>query len=170
MMRIFLILIISLLDIKCFAKVEEYARIIKSFNTWKVFVREENNRSHCVVIANPISTTGFSGFRDIPYIAFISAQGHNFSFSIYAGFMINKDKPIQIFVDDKLFYLKFYRDFFAYTYDANDDVKLINTFLINKSIMRVRVESKEKEVANDYYDLKELESAFAFLKRNYNCS
>ncbi len=170
MMRIFLVLFIFLLPIKCFAQAEEGAKFIKSFNTWKVFVKQDKNKSHCAVIANPISTTGFPGFRDIPYVGFVSTKGNNFSFSIYAGFVINKDKPIQVFVDDNLFYLKFYRDFFAYTYDANDDVKLINTTLISRGIMRVRVESKEKEVANDYYDLKGLESAFAFLKQNYNCS
>lgn len=170
MTRFFIVFIVFLLPINCFAAIEEGAKFIKSFDTLKVFVRKDKSKSHCAIIANPISTTGFPGFRDIPYVGFTSAKGNNFSFSIYSGFVINKEKPIQVFVDDSLFYLKFYRDFFAYTYDANDDVRLINTTLISKSIMRVRVESKEKEVANDYYDLKGLGSAFAFLKQNYNCS
>lgn len=170
MTRIFIVLIILLLPTYSFAAIEEGGKFLKSFNTWKIFVKETNNKSHCAIIANPISTTGFPGFRDMPYVGFTSAQGHNFSFSIYSGFMINKDKPIQVFVDDHLFHLKFYRDAFAYTYDISDDVKLINTVLLSKSIMRVRVENKSQEVANDYYDLNGLESAFAFLKQKYNCS
>jgi hypothetical protein len=170
MTKIFIIFIILLLPIHCFAAIEEGGRLIKTFNTWQIFIREANNKSHCAIIANPISTTGFPGFRSMPYIGFTSSQGNNFSFSIYSGFVINKDKPIQVFVDDNLFYLKFCRDFFAYTYDLNDDVKLINAALISKSIMRVRVESKNAEVVNDYYDLNGLEKAFAFLKQTYNCS
>ncbi len=169
-MRIFLVLFVLLYKTTCFAAVEEGAKFIKNFNTWKIFIKHEKDKAHCAIIANPISTSGFPGFRDIPYIGFVSTKGSNFSFSIYAGFVIDKDKPIQVFVDDSLFYLKFYRDFFAYTYDANDDVKLLNKVLINQSVMRVRVENKSKEVANDYYDLKGLWQAFAFLKQNYNCS
>lgn len=169
MKRIFLLLITILFSTHCFAAVEEGSRFIRNFNKWKVFVREVNHKSHCAIISNPISTTGFPGFRNMPYIGFTSAPGHNFSFSIYSGFVINKDKPIQVFVDDNLFYLKFYRDAFAHTYDMNDDVKLINAVLISKSIMRVRIESTESEVANDYYDLDGIDKAFAFLKQNYNC-
>lgn len=164
------IFFIILCQINSFAGVEEGAKFVKNFNKWRVFVKEEKNKQHCTVIANPISTSGFSGFRDLPYIGFVSTKGSNFSFSIYAGFVINKDRPIQVFVNDDLFYLKFYRDFFAYTYDVNDDIKLINTALLSKSILRIRIESKEKEVANDYYDLQGLDKAFAFLKEHYKCS
>jgi hypothetical protein len=170
MTKFFLVLLITLLPFNCFAAVEEGAKFIKNFNTWKVFVKTEKNKQHCAIIANPISTSGFPGFRDLPYIGFVSAKGGNFSFSIYAGFVINKDKPIEVFVNDELFCLKFYRDFFAYTCCANDDVRLINSIMISKSILRVRIESKEKEIANDYYNLQGLDKAFTFLKENYNCS
>jgi len=170
MKKIVILLITILLPINSFAAVEEGSRFIRNFNTWKIFIKETNHRLHCTIIANPISTTGFPGFRNMPYVGFTSAQGHNFSFSIYSGFLMNKDKPIQVFVDDNLFYLKFYRDAFAHTYDMDDDIKLINAALISHGILRVRAESTRSEIANDYYDLDGLENALAFLKQNYNCN
>lgn len=174
MRRLNVIFILGLLNIfffsTCFAAQEVGSKLVKTFDTWRVFVRIENNKRHCSIIANPILTKGFPGFRDIPYVGFTSTKEGQFSFSIYTGFAINKTQPIQVFVGEEVFFLKLYREFFAYTYDANDDVKLINLSLLSKSPLRVRAESKEHEVANDYYDLKGLQKAFKFLKEHYNCS
>lgn len=169
MIRIF-ILIILLTSFECFADISQNTKFVKSFDSWKVFTQTLNdNKTRCSIIANPILTTGFLGFRNIPYVGFSSFDNGEFSFSIYTGFSIDKNKPIKIFIDDHIFYLKFYRDFFAYTYSANDDVRLINAALINQSIMRVRIENTKNLVANDYYDLRGLKDGLQFLKDNYKC-
>jgi hypothetical protein len=169
MKQTFLILFfISTFICSSFAEDKHNTKFIKHFERWRVF--EKNKTKECVIIAEPIYSNGFAGFRDIPHVMFTLLKGKKLTFSNYSGFIINKQQPIQVFVDDKRFLLKPYRDFFAFTYDSNDDVELINTLLKNSGNIQVRSVNKNLEVANDYYEFKGLDKAFEFVKNNSNCN
>ena len=164
---IILLILISTFSCNTFAAGKHHTKFIKHFGSWRVF--EKDKTKECVIISEPLNSRGFPGFRDIPYVMFTFIKGNQFTFSNYSGFIINKQKGIQVFVGEKQFLLKPYRDFFAFTYDSNDDIELINALLKNREGIRIRSFNKDLEVANDYYEFKGLDNAFEFVKNNHNC-
>lgn len=148
------------------AAADSSTKFIKKINEWEIFKKTHHDESRCMLISHPVTSNGFPGFRDKPYIGFISVKNGRFTFSIYAGFIINKNQPIQVFIDNDVFYLKISREFFAYTYDNDDDERLVKAVMRNDGVMRIRIVSSEMEITNDYYDLKNLYKAFDFVKNH----
>jgi hypothetical protein len=167
--KVILFLLLFSLDVSAFAEAHHKTKFLKQFDKWRVFEKTQDIGRECFIVSEPSHSTGFPGFRDIPHAIFSTVKGGAFTFSVYSGFVINKQEPIQVFVGSKRFYLKLYRDFFAYTYDSRDDVSLVNAVLQDRDTIRIRTVSREKEVANDYYAFKGLDKAFEFVNNNPNC-
>jgi hypothetical protein len=167
--NLILFLLFISMNFSAFAETQHKTRFLKQFDKWRVFEKTQEIGKECFIVSEPHHSTGFPGFRDIPHAIFSTVKGGAFTFSVYSGFVINKQEPIQVFVGSKRFYLKLYRDFFAYTYDSRDDVSLINSVLQDRDTIRIRTVSREKEVANDYYAFKGLDKAFEFVNKNPNC-
>lgn len=165
-----IILIILFLTISVSASAVTSTKFIQKFEEWELFKKTTQNEHHCIIISHPESSAGFPGFRDKPYISFTTVKGGKFTFSIYSGFILNKNEPIQVFIEDNIFFLKIFRNFFAYTYDSNDDEKLLRAIKESKGLMRVRTVNNEMAVANDYYAIKGLSHGLNFMLNSSHCN
>ncbi len=143
---------------------------LQSFHKWHVFKKTfiDNDKTlytRCLCITNPSFSSGFPGFRDIPHIAFTSVDKNNYTFSLYTGFTISKNNPIILLIGNKQFLLRPHRDLFAYTYDSNDDINIVNSALKNHTDFRARIINNTGEVANDHYDFAGLDKAMQYIHR-----
>ena len=121
-----LLILIYTFSSKAFAEEKHHTKFIKHFARWRVFEKQKDKTKECVIISEPSHSNGFPGFRDIPHVIFTFVKEHRFTFSNYSGFIINKQKGVLVYVGEKQFLLKPYRDFFAFTYDSIDDVEFIH--------------------------------------------
>ena len=145
-------------------------RVLTDGNVFeKEFPKDDGTRiKRCVCISHPSTSLGFSGFRDIPHIVFTKINNNNYTISLYTGFVIDKNKPIELLTGRNKFFLQVYRDFFAHTYNSTDDVNIVNSAMKNRQTLITRITSNAGDVANDHYDFKGLDKAIQYM--NNTCS
>ena len=169
---IILLIVISQLKSNAAMAAEQNTILLKTFDDWQVMYKiDKDDIKHCIVIAAAAHSVGFIGFRETPKAMFsYIKKNKSFTFSMDVGFVINQMEVIKVMIGNKVFYLKPYRDFFAYTYNNEDDQELIFALLQDRKMMRIRTVSQELIVVNDYYNFKSIDKAFNFIKLNSNCN
>lgn len=137
---------------------------IKLFDNW--YVLGNSNSLQCHAVSTPNYTRVFHGTRDIPYLMISYIPKYFFTISVYSGFELSKSSPFLIQIGSRSYLLKRNRDYFAYTYNSNDDVRIINDIIKNHDLIKVHSYNLNKQLAIDYYPIEGLLRAMTFMMEN----
>lgn len=145
----------------------DQSKVKNKIGFWKIyFTYDDTGRKVCRAVSSPIETKVYEGIRNTPYISVTYIAPNVYTISTYAGFVINTDKNFTININKHTYQLKPTRTYFAYTYNSDDDINIINDMIIADDYIKIKLYDQVLGIAIDYYTLDGFKSALLYMEKN----
>lgn len=141
--------------------------LIHRFGYWDIYSEiDAQGKNICHIISIPVETKAYDGLRNLPYFVVTYYDPNMYTVSTYSGFGLDKTKEFTVKANNKFFALKIARDYFAYTYNSADDVRLVNNMMENSSnALEVRSNGRDGGTSVDFYSLYGFSKAIKYVQK-----
>jgi hypothetical protein len=140
--------------------------LMEHYKQWSIYLEFNDDGSILYrAISNPIEMRVYDGIRDNPYIAVTYIHPLMYTISVYPGFIIGKMAPTILNTIQNSYLLRISWNTFAYTYDSQDDVNILNDIISsNTSLIEIRSIDNGGNIAVDYYSTLGLKDAMLYMQ------